>query len=169
MDDEARRAFTAPPAAGELDGIDLARLDPSDPQERRLVIIAEHPDIAPALAAGRREVHVHGEAMNPQLHIAMHEIIANQLWDNDPPEVWQTAKRLTAEGYERHEVLHMLASVVSDQTYNVLGHGKPFDPERMRADLQRLPESWEQARSEIPQQRHLNRADRRAAQRRSRH
>jgi hypothetical protein len=59
--------------------------------------------------------------------------------------------------------------VVSDQTYNVLKHGKPVDADRMRADLERLPESWERVRSEIPQERHFNRAERRAAQRRSRH
>jgi hypothetical protein len=51
----------------------------------------------------------------------------------------------------------------------VLKHGRPFDADRMRADLERLPESWERARSEIPQEQHFNRAERRAAQRRSRH
>jgi hypothetical protein len=169
MDDEARQAFAVPPASGEFDGIDLALLDPSDPDERRLLIIAEHPDLAPAVVAGRREIHVRGEPISPDLHISMHEIVTNQLWHDDPPEVWRTAKRLSAEGYDRHEVLHMLASVVSDQTYNVLKHGKPFDADRMRADLERLPESWERARSEIPQEQHFNRAERRAAQRRSRH
>jgi hypothetical protein len=58
MDDEARRAFAVPPASGEFDGIDLALLDPSDPDERRMLIIAEHPELAPALVAGRREIHV---------------------------------------------------------------------------------------------------------------
>jgi Domain of unknown function (DUF1841) len=169
MDDEARQAFAVPPASGEFDGIDLTLLDPSDPDERRMLIIAEHPDLAPAVVAGRREIHVGAEPISPELHISMHEIVTNQLWHDDPPEVWKTAKRLSAEGYDRHEVLHMLASVVSDQTYNVLKHGKPFDADRMRADLERLPESWERARSEIPQERHFNRAERRAAQRRSRH
>src|ERR671910_2220617 len=169
MDDEARRTFAVPPASGEFDGIDLALLDPSDPDERRMLIIAEHPDLAPAVVAGRRGIHVRGEPISPELHISMHQIVTNQLWHDDPPEVWQTVKRLSAEGYDRHEVLHMLASVVSDQTYNVLKHGKPFDADRMRADLERLPESWERARSEIPQERHLNRAERRTAQRRSRH
>jgi hypothetical protein len=169
MGDEARRAFAVPPASGEFDGIDLALLDPSDPDERRMLIIAEHPDLAPAVVAGRREIHVRGEPISPGLHISLHEIVTNQLWHDDPPEVWRTAKRLSAESYDRHEVLHMLASVVSEQTYNVLKHGRPFDADRMRADLERLPESWERARSEIPQEQHFNRAERRAAQRRSRH
>jgi hypothetical protein len=42
--------------------------------------------------------------VNPVLHIAMHEIVANQLWANDPPEMWETAVRLLDAGYERHEV-----------------------------------------------------------------
>jgi hypothetical protein len=58
--------------------------------------------------------------VNPVLHIAMHEIVANQLWANDPPEMWETAARLLAAGYERHEVLHMLASVVSDELFEAL-------------------------------------------------
>jgi hypothetical protein len=55
MDDEARRAFAVPPASGEFDGIDLALLDPSDPDERRMLIIAEH---RATVLAGRREIHV---------------------------------------------------------------------------------------------------------------
>lgn len=169
MDDEARRAFAAPPASGKFDEIDLAMLDPSDPDQRRLLIIAEHPELAAAIAAAQRELHVHGETMSPELHIAMHEIVTNQLWDDDPPEVWQTAKRLVADGYDRHEVLHMLASVVSDHTYDMLTNAKPFDAAKMRGELEQLPTSWEAARSAVPEERHLNRAERRAAQRRSRH
>ena len=75
MDDEARQAFAVPPASGEFDGIDLALLDPSDPDECRLLIIAEHPDLAPAVVAGRREIHVRGEPISPDLHISMHEIV----------------------------------------------------------------------------------------------
>jgi hypothetical protein len=83
MDDEARQAFAVPPASGEVDGIDLALLDPSDPDERRMLIIAEHPDLAPAVLAGRREIHVRGKPISPELHISMHEIVTNQLWHDD--------------------------------------------------------------------------------------
>ena len=31
--------------------------------------------------------------MNPRLHLKMHEIVATQLWDDSPPEVWDTAAR----------------------------------------------------------------------------
>ena len=67
----------------------------------------------------------------------MHEIVANQLWADDPPEVWQTATRLLAAGYERHEVLHMLASVVSDDVYESCTTRKHRIPTKTRAALPR--------------------------------
>jgi hypothetical protein len=58
--------------------------------------------------------------MNPRLHVAMHEIVANQLWNGDPPEVWETAERLQGLGYERHEILHMLAGVAGENIWQML-------------------------------------------------
>lgn len=72
-------------------------------------IEAEHPAFADALHA-REESLIAGEPMNPRLHIAMHEIVTNQLWADDEPEVWTTVQRLTQLGYDRHVVLHMIAS-----------------------------------------------------------
>ena len=85
---------------------------------------------------------VEGRPINPRLHIAMHEIVANQLWEDDPPETWATAQRLTALGYERHEVLHMLGSVVAREVWQVLEPGVPSDPGRYVAALRELPESY---------------------------
>ena len=92
----------------------------------------------------------------------MHQIVANQLWAVDPPEVWHTAQRLIELGYERHEVLHMLGSVVAEDVYAALRDKLPPDLEKTREALAALPESWELQRDEIPAQRHLNRAERRA-------
>lgn len=63
----------------------------------------------------------------------------------------------------------MLASVASAGVYAALVEARPHDLGETRAALKALPESWEQARGEIPEQRHMNRAERRAAQRRKRH
>ena len=132
------------------------------------MILAEHPEFHRAVEAGRSEVHVKGTTINPDLHLATHEIVANQLWADDPPEVWQTARRLLAAGYERHEVLHMLGSVVSGDIYDALRNDRPPDLDKIRAALAALPESWERQRAEIPAQRHENRAERRAAAKRHR-
>jgi hypothetical protein len=106
--------------------------------------------------------------MNPALHIAMHEVVVNQLWADDPPEMWQTAKRLTEAGYERHEVLHMLASVVSTQVWGALANSAPYDVERVRMELAALPEGWEAQAEQWPLERSRNRAERRAEERRRR-
>jgi hypothetical protein len=169
MSSDDRRSFAVAPATGEFDGVDLAFLDPNDEDERRMLILAEHPELHRALEAGLSEIHLQGRTVNPALHLAMHEIVANQLWVDDPPEVWQTASRLLASGYERHEVLHMLASVVSTDVYETLHDQGAPDPEKTTAALDALPGSWERQRDELPAQAHANRAERRAAARAQRH
>lgn len=160
-----RRAFVCPPASGEIDGIDLAMLDPSNEDERRILIESEHPEMRRALDDGR-DLHVGSEVINPRLHIAMHEIVANQIWADDPPEVWRTAERLLAGGRDRHEILHMLASVMSDQVWGSMTKGESFDMDRVRLELAALPESWEADRDTWPAERSRNRAQRRAEERR---
>ena len=165
MSDDERQAFAVPFAEGEYDEIELSLLDRDDEDDRRLLIQAEHPELHQALASGQGEVHVGGVTVNPVLHIAMHEIVANQLWANDPPEMWETAVRLLAAGYERHKVLHMLASVVSGEVFEALRNQTPHEIERVRAALAELPDSWERQRAAIPEERHMNRSERRAAAR----
>lgn len=168
VSDEERRRFAVLPAEGQMDDIDLAQLDPADEDERRLLIEAEHPELRRALKEGRREIRIGREVVNPVLHIAMHEIVANQLWIDDPPEVWRTAQRLLADGYDRHEVLHMLASVVAGEVFEIMRHQRPHDTQRVRQALAALPGEWEQGGADLPAERYQNRAERRAAARRHR-
>jgi hypothetical protein len=80
------------------------------------VIRHEHPEFVDALEDDLDEIDLGYGPLNPRLHLAMHEIVATQLWDGDPPEVWETAVRLRDAEYERHEVLHMLGRPVSDHS-----------------------------------------------------
>jgi hypothetical protein len=141
---EARRHFACPAVHGRYQGIELEYLDPADPDERRILLEAEHPELHRALWRDDDddEVVIEGQPINPRLHIAMHEIVANQLWDHDPSEVWETAQRLVALGYERHEVLHMLCSVVAREVWNVMDSEEPTDPARYITALNELPESY---------------------------
>jgi hypothetical protein len=139
---EARRNFVCPPARGEYDGIELEYLDPADPDDRSILIEAEHPELHRALRGRESEVTVGGQLINPRLHMTMHEIVANQLWDDDPPETWETAQRLIALGYERHEVLHMLCSVVAREMWKVMDAGLASDRARYASALEELPESY---------------------------
>ena len=166
MSEGERKTFACPAGSGEVDGIDLALLDPADEDERRILIEAEHPELRQALDDGAREIRLGREVMNPRLHIAMHEIVTNQLWADDPPEMWQTARRLTSADYERHEVLHMLGSVVAGQVWGALVDDASSDIERVRQELAALPEGWESQREQWPRGRARNRAERRAQERR---
>jgi Domain of unknown function (DUF1841) len=149
-DADARRSFAVPRRAGQLEGIDLDQLNPADPDDRHLLILAGHPELSAAIENNVRELMLHGRTVNPQLHITLHEVVANQLWDDTPHEVWRTAQRLLGRGYDRHAVLHMLASVVSDQLWDALHDHRPIDPERYDLALRKLPESWEATRPAAP-------------------
>lgn len=116
--------------------------DRSDEDERRRLIEAEHPELAEALEAGWDEVEVDGRVMNPRLHVTVHEIVADQLVGDDPPEVWETALRLTALGHARHDVLHMLGSVITGTLWADLEGGAPADRLRVADRLDALPGSW---------------------------
>jgi hypothetical protein len=142
--DQERIRFLADPAVLAELGLTLAEL--ADPELRSLVVHHEHPQFQEALDAGHPEVEVGSERINPHLHLAMHEIVATQLWDDDPPEVWDTAARLIGAGYERHEILHMLASPMAEQVWGALREERPYDRDAHRAALQALPGSWEKER-----------------------
>jgi len=145
-DATARRAFALPPARGVFGEIDLALLDPADRDERRILIEGEHPEFADALDRDVEFVIVDGEEMNPRLHLTLHEIIVEQLWEDDPPEAWRTAQRLTAAGYERHEILHMLGSALVPQLWRAVAKGEESDTEEYLKALSHLPRSWERIR-----------------------
>jgi len=142
-DGTARRAFAVPPARGVFGEIDLALLDPADRDERRILIEAEHPEFADALDRDEEFVIIDGEEVDPRLHLTLHEIIVEQLWEDDPPEAWRTAQRLTAAGYERHEILHMLGSALVPQLWRAMAKGEASDREEYLSALSRLPRSWE--------------------------
>ena len=144
-DDDDRRRFVAD--TDVLAALDLKFEQLSDPDVRSFVIRHEHPEFEQALKEGRREIERGDGPINPRLHLIMHEIVATQLWDDSPPEVWDTAVRLLERGYERHEILHMLGRLVSDQVWEAVHDKRPYDRERHVAALQALPGSWERERT----------------------
>lgn len=136
--DAERRRFACPPRSGRFEEFDLSLLDPADPDDRHLLIMSEHPDLARAIERGEDELVIDGEPMNPHLHIQVHEVVANQLWDDDPPEVWQTARRLLAAGHQRHDVLHALGEVAVEEIWHVLHEQERFDRKRYVRALKKL-------------------------------
>lgn len=128
-----RELLALPPVEGIFEGIDLDALDPDDPDNRSILIRAEHADDEPGL---RSEDTDHGA------HLAIHEIVANQLWADEPPEVWETAKRLLDLGHEPHVILHMVGYAMSGQIQRMLHDERPFEAEEYRQALAALPDSW---------------------------
>jgi hypothetical protein len=137
--------FIADPHALEALGLQIDQL--SDPDVRSAVIRCEHPEIAEALNEGHDQVDLGDGPMNPRLHLALHEVVATQLRDDSPVEVWGTAERLLKAGYGRHEILHMLAGPVVDQVWGALHDERPYDRERHLDALRALPGSWERERT----------------------
>lgn len=135
-----RRRWVFPPGQRRFQGIDLESLDPGDEDDRRLLVAAEHPDLVAAVEAGADEVDIHGERVNPRLHLLMHELVAAQVWEGNPPEVLATAERLADSGYERHEVLHLIGSVLAREMWHLVRQREPFDEARYLAALEALPE-----------------------------
>jgi hypothetical protein len=53
----------------------------------------------------------------PRLHVALHQVVANQLLADDPPQTWQTVRRLARLGYDWHNIMHMIATLVTEDVY----------------------------------------------------
>jgi hypothetical protein len=140
-----RRRFVAD--ADVLASLDMTVADLADADARSLAIRYEHPEFEEALRDDVTEVDLGSGPINPRLHLAMHEIVATQLWDADPPEVWETAVRLRDAGYDRHEILHMLGRPISEQIWGAWHDDQPYDRARHVAALRALPGSWERERS----------------------
>ena len=57
---------------------------------------------------------------NLRIHASFHAVVENQIASGDPPEVQVTLERLLREGLDRHEAIHAIGSVLSEQIFNVM-------------------------------------------------
>ena len=94
-----RRVFAFGVLQGRYRGTDLATLDPASPIDRRILLAADHHD--PATPGPADDNHIDG-------HLAL----ADRLWRDDPPELWDAAQRLLDIGEDRHSVLHTLMDTI---------------------------------------------------------
>ncbi len=96
-----RRAFAFPILEGKHGGVDLSKLDPADPADRRLLLAADHDTRtgSPSAAGVGR-------------HIDRHLALADRLWRGSPRALWDAAQRLLDTGEDRHMVLHALMDVL---------------------------------------------------------
>jgi hypothetical protein len=136
-----RGSWPIPAGHGSFRGLELEFLDPADEDQLMLLLEALHPEMADALRAGDELVR-DGEAINPRLHISMHQIVANRLLANDPPETWPAVQRLAGLGFDWHNIMHMIAAVVSDDIHAAMTEHRPFDAADHARRLEELPGDW---------------------------
>ena len=137
-----RRSWAVPPGHGTFQGLDLELLDPGDEGQRVLSLEAQHLETTEALERHAEITGAGGEPMNPMLHIALHGLIANQILRDDPPETWQTVRRLAGLGYDWHNVMHMIMGPVGESVYQAMAKKRPFDREEFVRQLNELPGDW---------------------------
>jgi hypothetical protein len=130
-----------PPGHGTYQGLDLELLDPSDEDELTFLIEAQHTEFQDALRSDDETI-VGGEPFSPRLHVTMHQIVANQLLADDPPQTWQTVQRLAGLGYDWHNIMHMIAALVSDDLYHAMNEHRHFDSGDYTRRLNELPADW---------------------------
>jgi hypothetical protein len=136
-----RRSWALPRAHGAYQELDLELLDPGDEDDRAMLIEALHPEFADALH-GEKDVIVDGQTVNPRLHVAMHQVVANQLLADDPPQAWQTVQRLAGLGYDWHNIMHMIAALVTEDVHAALKEHREPDPADYARRLNELPGDW---------------------------
>jgi len=102
-DQRARREFAVPlpddrevSDGPELDVAAIDAADAADPDGRAFVTAAEFAHCGPEGEEGEK-------------FVAAARRVVEEIWNDDPAQTWQEAKRLTATGLERHDVIHALA------------------------------------------------------------
>ena len=140
-DPAGRRSWAMPPGHGTYQGLDLELLDPADENELTFLIEAQHTEFQAALRDDE-EMIVGGEPFSPRLHVTMHQIVANQLLADDPPQTWQTVQRLAGLGYDWHNIMHMIAALAAEDFYRAIKEDRPPDSAGYARRLNELPGDW---------------------------
>ncbi len=94
-----RRAFAFGVLEGTYKGTDLGALDPARAQDRLTLLAADHGDSAGGTVTAE--------------HLRKHAALAERLWNDDPPELWDAAQRLLDSGLARHDAVHALMDAIA--------------------------------------------------------
>ncbi len=68
------------------------------------------------------------------------QAIENQLESGEPPAAQAVYNKLTLVGYERDDILNLMAHVLAIEIDAMLGEDRPFNPEWYETALRALPE-----------------------------
>lgn len=74
---------------------------------------------------------------NPFLHIVFHQIVENQLEARDPIEAYQFFNAMRRKKISRHDVIHLIGSILSFLIYDFLKESREFDLPRYKSLLKK--------------------------------
>ncbi|MBE8518066.1 hypothetical protein ILP97_11205 [Amycolatopsis sp. H6(2020)] len=90
-----RRMFAVPSLTTEIDEEEVD-LDPTDPDQRRALVIAE------------------ADEDEEEQRLILRATIVDQLWDNEPAEAWRAAERLQEGELDRDEIFEQLINALEN-------------------------------------------------------
>lgn len=67
------------------------------------------------------------------------DAIRTQIRNDEPPETALTLNRLRAEGHSEEEAMKLIGCALSVEIFEAMKYGNPYDSERYRRNLERLP------------------------------
>ena len=112
----------------------------SDEDARLVEVMREHPEYSDLW--GRLDElpdeEIERGGVNPILHVIIHSTIENQIAGGDPKEVRRVVETLMRQGLSRHEAIHRVGSVLSEEIYHILKDDRPFDEPGYIRKLRRL-------------------------------
>lgn len=112
--------------------------DADDPDDRAALLAEELGQGGPEYKTGD-EADDRSDDGPASLRLALRQVIANQIADEDPPEVWATAQRLMAGGHDRTTVLAQLDLALAQVMKTTMQEHRPFEASEYAAALDRLP------------------------------
>jgi hypothetical protein len=72
----------------------------------------------------------------------MHQIVARQIMDDDPPQTWQAVQRLAGLGYGWHDIMHVIAGLIAGDVHTALAGQREPNPADYARLLAELPAGW---------------------------
>ncbi|NBH07987.1 hypothetical protein [Amycolatopsis sp. SID8362] len=103
-----RRMFAVPSLTTEIDDEEVD-LDPTDPEQRRALVIAE------------------ADEDEEEQRLILRATIVDQLWDDEPADVWQTVERLQEGELDRDEIFEQLIDALEGSLVD--GETLEYDPD----------------------------------------
>lgn len=100
------------------------------------------------------------DGANPFVHIAVHQTVENQIADLNPPQTAETLKALIRAGYDRHEAVHAIGSLVAEEMFEIMKNNRPFDQTRYVEALRELAQTPKRPRKSQRPRQHRRRRSR---------